>query len=355
VLISHRIRIYPNRSQANLLQQACGVARYTYNWALAQARDHYINTGTSIDITELKKTWNKTKPEWVYLSPKDANQQPFTFLKKAYQYFFTKKSQHPKFKKRGCGDSFYISNDAFHINDRYVRLSKIGSVKMAEKLRFEGKIMSATVSRQADQWFVSIAVETNLEKKCGNESIGVDLGIKTLATLSTGETVKNNKPLKKNLEKLKTLQRKHSRKIKGSNNRKKSLMRLARLHLRISNQRKDTLHKLTTGLCARAKRITIEDLNVSGMMKNHRFAQAISDVGLGEFRRQLEYKSKIYGNEIVVADRWFPSSKTCSGCGKIKTELGLETRTYICDCGISIDRDLNAAINLNNYGGLHRK
>lgn len=180
--------------------------------------------------------------------------------------------------------------------------------------------------------------------------VGVDLGIKTLAVPSKGEPFENPKALKKNLKKLKRLERWVSRKEKGKKNRKKAARRLGKLHYRIACIRKDTLHKITSELTKTKSRIVIEDLNVSGMLKNHCLAQAIQDVGLYEFRRQLEYKGSWYGCEIVKADRFFPSSKKCSHCGNIKKDLRLSDRTYRCDCcDLVIDRDLNAAINLENY------
>ena len=179
--------------------------------------------------------------------------------------------------------------------------------------------------------------------------VGVDLGIKTLATCSDSEVFENPKALGKNLKRLKKLGRLVSRKKKGSKNRRKAADRLSKFHKKISDIRKDTIHKITSHLTKTKSMVVIEDLNVSGMMKNHCLARAISDVGFYELRRQLEYKGGWYGCQVVVADRFFPSSKTCCECGVIKTDLSLSDRVYVCPCGNEIDRDLNAAINLERY------
>jgi putative transposase len=229
----------------------------------------------------------------------------------------------------------------------------LGWVKGAESLRFKGKITSATVRRKANYWFVVVSVETeNAHTACENQAVvGVDLGIKMLATLSDGKVIESVSPLRKRLDRLKLLQRRQSRKVKGSSNRRKAIQRVSKVHYEIACLRKDVLDKLTTYLCENYQVICIEDLNVSGMVKNHNLALSISDMGFGEFRRQLEYKAVLNGNTLIFVDRWFPSSKTCSGCGHIKETLLLSERKYVCEkCGMVIDRDLNAAINLRNYG-----
>lgn len=225
---------------------------------------------------------------------------------------------------------------------------------MRETLRFTGKIMSATVSRVADRWFVSITVDTpdNLRSaKAENQgAVGVDLGVSALATLSTGEVVTGPKAHKTLLSRLKRQSRGLSRKEKGSANRKKAKMKLARLHARVSHIRRNALHQLTTTLTSRHHTIVIEDLNVKGMVKNRHLSRAVSDMGFFEFRRQLEYKAEQRGGMIVVAFRWYPSSKTCSGCGYKVEVLPLSVREWTCQaCGAVHDRDLNAAKNLRNW------
>ena len=224
---------------------------------------------------------------------------------------------------------------------------------MRETLRFKAKILSATVSRVADRWFVSLAVDTqdtsHLPKAENQGAVGVDLGVKALATLSTGETIPGPKAHKALLVRLQRLSRSASRKVKGSSNRRKARAKLARLHARIAAIRSDALHKLTTGLTRRFHTIGIEDLNVRGMVKNSHLARSVADMGFFEFRRQLEYKTAMRGGEVVVANRWFASSKTCSDCGHKLNDLPLSVREWTCPaCGTDHDRDVNAARNLQN-------
>ena len=229
-------------------------------------------------------------------------------------------------------------------------MSNLGWVRMRESLRFTGKILSATISRMANRWFVSITVDTEEAPKRRAENqgaVGVDLGVSVLATLSTGEKAVGPKAHKALLKRLKRLSRSLSRKQKGSRNRAKAKMRLATLHARIANIRNDALHKLTSDLTRRFHTVAIEDLRVRGMMKNHRLARSIADMSFFEFRRQREHKAEQRGGVVVVADRWFPSSKTCSACGSVQEKMSLSVRHWIClDCGASHDRDVNAARNL---------
>ena len=220
---------------------------------------------------------------------------------------------------------------------------------MREELRFQGKINSVVVSRTADRWFASIQVDTPIQfpKHENQVSVGIDLGINKLATLSHGIAFEAPKPLKKLLWRLKRQSRKLSRKALGSNNSKKQIQNHARLHMRIGNIRKDTLHKVTSFLATTYSHIGVEDLNVKGMVRNHKLARSISDVGFGEFRRQVAYKTEWRGGKIVIHDRYLPSSKKCSNCDLVKESLSLSERVFKCECSLEIDRDLNAAINLN--------
>jgi putative transposase len=359
MILAHRIALKPNKSQANGFTRACGVSRFTYNWALAQCIEHYRATGKSLNLNELKRRWNQEKPAWVYESPRDANSQPFADLNKAFHNFFrelkkgNKKAGLPTFKKKGKSrDSFYLANDKFWVKGKLAKIPVIGKVKLTEELRFYGTIKHGTISREADRWFLSIAVEGEFDReRTGQEIVGVDLGVKALATLSTGEAIIGPKPLKAAQKKLARMQRQHSRKKKGSRNRAKSAMKVARMHRRIKNIRMDALHKFTDYLCKNHATVVIEDLHVKGMMKNHCLARAVSDMGFATFRFMLEYKAKLYGTDIIIADRWYPSSKTCSCCGKVKATLALSEREYVCDhCGFTLDRDLNAALNLKAVG-----
>ncbi|MEN8220773.1 MAG: RNA-guided endonuclease TnpB family protein [Pseudomonadota bacterium] len=351
--LAHKICLDPTHKQEQYFRQACGIARFTWNWALAEWKSQ-SDAGFKPKAFELKKQFNAIKPiefPWIYNVTKYASQQPFIQLQTAFNRFFQGISHYPQFKKRGHHDSFYIGNDHIKLEGNLIKLPKLGWVRMREALRFSGKVISATISRQANKWFVSLNVELyQAPKSCDSQAgVGVDLGIKALATLSNGEAFEAPKPLKKFLKKLKRMQRSFSRRVKGSNNRQKIRQKIAKVHARIKNLRHDSLHKLTSYLTDHFGGIVIEDLNVSGMLKNRNLSRAIADIGFYEFRRQLEYKSKYKGNYLLIADRWFPSSKTCSNCGHKKEKLKLSERVYHCEaCGHKQDRDLNAAINLKN-------
>ena len=323
--LAHTVRLYPTKTQEIFFKKACGCARVAYNYGLSEYQKQRKD-GLKPKILDIKKKFNqekKTLYPWMSETNKDANQQPFANLQSAFSRFFKHQNKYPTFKKKGIKDSFYISNDKFEIEENKFWIPKLGWVKGSESLRFAGKIMSAVVRRKADYWFVVISVETNKTfSTCENQAVvGVDLGIKTLATLSDGKVIEAVKPLRSKLERLKRLQRWASRKIKGSSNRHKANRRVAKIHYEVRCLRKDVLDKLTTYLCDNYQVIVVEDLNVAGMLKNHCLALSISDCGFGEFRRQLEYKSVLHGNTLIVTDRFFPSSKTCSGCGAVKESL----------------------------------
>jgi putative transposase len=349
IALSHKIEFKATCKQEIYFCKACGVARFAWNWGLAKWKEKF-QAKQKTSAFELKKEFNALKNEqfpWVYEVTKYACQQPFIYLQKAFQGFFNKVTKYPQFKKKGVHDSFYIGGDQLRVEGKRVKIPNLGWVRLREYLRFDGKINGATVSRIADRWFISINVETNHQpKKCENQAqIGVDLGIKTLATLSNGTEIPNIKALSKSLKKLKRLQRQLSRKSKGSQNQKKAKLSVAKLHYKISCKRKDHLHKFTTHLTDNFQYISIEDLDVSKMVKEKRLSRQIMDVGFFEFRRQICYKGKLKGNTIFIADKWFASSKTCSRCGYQKSELLLSERVYKCSaCCLNLDRDLNAAI-----------
>ena len=264
----------------------------------------------------------------------------------------------PDIQEKGIHDAFRADNgsdkhhhDAVQTDGKRVRLPVIGWVAMREEVRFAGRIVSVVVSRQADAWFASfsIKIEYVADARVDVTVVGVDLGITALATLSDGSKVPAPKPLRRYLQKLKRLSRSLARKQRGSCNRTKAKNKLARLHRRIANIRADVLHKLTTSL-TRYRTILIEDLNVAGMLANRNLSRAIADVGFLEFRRQLEYKAPMAGSTVIVADRWFASSKLCSKCAAKNENLTLSERTWTCaSCGTSHDRDVNAARNLARY------
>lgn len=371
----HVIRLDPTVKQANAMQRAAGVARFTYNWALAEWTRQY-KAGEKPKAAMLKKQFNAIKGEqfpWVYESPRDANSQAFVDLNRAFQSFFDSRSgkrkgqkiRYPKFHKRGAHDSFYVANDKFSIRRRgkrgVVRLPVIGDVRTFEHLRFQGKIMAGRVYREADKWFIAISVQVALDPVPVppahlHEITGVDLGLKTAVVPSRGKPMDAPKPLKANLKQLRRANRKLHRRTKGGENRNKARILVARLHQRIANVRKDFWHKLTTRLCRENQTVVIEDLNLSFMLRNKKLARAASDVGLGRFKPLLLYKASVYGCKIIVADRFFPSTQRCSRCGHIKTgdeKLKLSDRTYICEmCGYVEDRDRNGSMNLEQYPGL---
>lgn len=360
MFVSHKIAMNPNNTQAIYFSRAAGTARFAYNWALAEWQRQYgewkqDNSLLKPSYYSLNRQLNATKREqfpWMLKVTKNAPQAAIMQLGDAFKNFWAGRAKYPKFRKKGVHDRFSLTHEQFSVEGSRIRIPKLGWVRMRESLRFAGKIMSATISRIADRWFVSITVDTeDLPKlKAENQGVvGVDLGVSALATLSTGETVVGPKAHKALLGRVRKLSRSLSRKVKGSENRKKARMKLARLHARIANIRKDSLHKLTTDLTRRFHTIGIEDLNVKGMLKNHHLARSIADMSFFEFRRQLEYKAKRRGGIVVVADRWFPSSKTCSGCGHKLETLPLSIRDWTCPaCGSVHNRDVNAAINLKN-------
>lgn len=363
MLIAHKIALDPNNMQATYFARAAGTARFAYNWALDEWQKQYEawkadNSLPKPSQAALRRQLNALKREqfpWMLEVTKNAPQMAIIQLGDAFKNFFAGRAKYPQFRKKGVRDRFTLTNDQFSIDGCRMRVPHLGWVRMRETLRFTGKIMSATISRVADRWFVSITVDTqdlsHLPKAENQGVVGVDLGVSALATLSTGEPpIPGPKAHKALLKRLQRLSRSLSRKQKGSQNRKNAKVKLAKLHARISNIRKDALHQLTTDLTSRFHTIGIEDLNVKGMMKNRHLARSIADMSFHEFRRQLEYKAEMRGGRVVVADRWFASSKTCSSCNHKLDALPLSVRNWVCpDCLAQHDRDLNAAFNLKNY------
>jgi len=328
--------------------KACGIARFAWNWGLAKWKEAY-KEGKKPNGLSLKKEFNalkETEFPWVYEVTKYASQQPFINLQRAHNAFFQKRAKYPKFKKKGIHDSFYIGGDQLIVTGKKVKIPNLGWVRLRESLRFNGKINGAVISQSAGKWFISISVATTEQPVlCESQaSVGVDLGIKTLATLSDGITIENHKPLNRQLRQLRRYQRRLSKKRKGSHNYHKAKRHVAKVHHEVSCKRSDLLHKLTAMLTSNYRKIVIEDLDISQMVKNKRLSRDILDGGWYEFRRQLSYKAELRGNKIFIADKWFASSKKCSCCGSYKKELPLSERTYRCSsCQLEMDRDLNAA------------
>lgn len=420
MIVAHRIQLLPNNKQITYFMKACGVSRFAWNWGLAEwdrqfrARspaiiddygiifgyetkkpvDDYGVVVQPISGLALKKQFSEmidTLFPWMRETTSYAYQQVFSDLQQAYQRYFKKLAEKPRFKSKGKSrDSFYLANTCISINARHVKIQKLGNVRMSEDLRFNGKIMSARISRDADRWMISIAVEIpdiTTDHNQQTVAVGVDFGVKVMSALSTGEIRENPRALSRHEKKLKRLQRKLSRQIdtaktgmgitkdrpfkKGerpikSNRMKATQLKIQRVHRDISGIRSNAQHQLSSELTKRFGVIAIEDLSVKGMTASakgdaenpgKRVAQksglnrGILDVGFGELRRQLDYKAKRTGSQLVVINRWFPSSKTCSSCGVVQESMPLNIRELRCtSCGTTHDRDINAARNIKKAG-----
>ncbi|WP_204103981.1 MULTISPECIES: RNA-guided endonuclease TnpB family protein [Spirulina sp. CCY15215] len=363
----YRYRIYPKQEQKTALAQLFGCVRVVWNDALAFCIKQYQNKGEKPKNGELQKQFitqaKKTiEREWLGEVSNIPLQQSLNDLNVAYSNFFKsckgerkgKKVKPPRFKKRKSRQSARFTRGGFKVGQHNVYLAKIGKVKIVWSRELPSTPSSVTVVKDsADRYFLSFVVEIipeplpKVEKSCG-----IDLGISTFATFSNGEKVKAPKPLKKNLKRLRKLQRKLSKKQKGSKRREVARKKVAKLHARIKDTRTDFLHKLSTKAIRENQSIALEDLNVSGMMKNRKLSRAISDLGWREFRTMLSNKADKYGREFKVIDRWEPTSQTCSSCRQRGGKLDLSIREWTCLwCGETHDRDENAAINIEVAGG----
>ncbi|OBQ38200.1 MAG: transposase [Anabaena sp. MDT14b] len=373
MLLGFKTELKVSKQQRLLLAQHAGVARHAWNKGLALCQqviihnrtnpDDKIKFPTAIDLHKWLVAAVKSQHSWYYEVSKCAPQYALRHLSDAFKSFFNtstslgvdpersrrvkKVKGFPNFKKKGRHDSFTLDG-VIHIDHKKVRVPIIGWLKTYELLPFGYKPKSVTISKQADKWFISwkIELETNETPK-KQEFVGVDLGINHLAILSTGVIFDGAKSYKRYESKLARMQYLNRHKQVGSHNCRKAQIKIARLHQKIANIRKDTLHKITTYISKNHAVIGIEDLNVSGMLANGKLSKAIADMGFYEFRRQLEYKTQLYGSKLVIVDRFYPSSKTCSSCGEKKSSLSLSQRVFTCEiCGFECDRDVNAAINL---------
>jgi putative transposase len=369
---AYKTELALNDQQVTACKRHAGAARYAYNWGLARKQAAYAATGTSPSAIDLHRELNALKQtdlSWMYEVSKCAPQEALRNLDNAFAHFFRRctlkrqgklkgKLGYPqrKSKKQGLG-SFRLTG-AIVVFPAAIQLPRLGRLRLKERgyLPTAGvKLLSATVSEQAGHWYVSVQVEQEQAVPANTGPVvGVDLGVKTLATLSDGTVIPNPRHLKRRLKKIKRLHKAVTRKQKGSKHRKKAACTLAKQYRRVGNQRANTLHQVTTRLAKTKSVIVIEDLNVAGMLKNHHLAQAIADVGFAEFRRQLQYKASWYGSSVILASRWEPSSKTCSRCGWVDEDLTLGDRIFRCEhpgCGQVVDRDLNAAVNLAKLAG----
>lgn len=352
-----KYELNPTKSQIQKLNQIFGNCRFVYNWALDKKIKTYQEEKKKLSCFDLIKELTRLKKneefEWLNLAGAQQLQQSISNLDNAFSNFFRAKKGFPKFKSKHNKQSFRIPQAVkvdFETYNFFV--PKIGWVKYYKDKRINGDIKFATVSKTpTGRYFVSITFETQEQKKFGKGSVGVDLGIKHLVITSDGEIFENQKYLKQNLKKLRVEQRSLQRKFKKglkeqSNNYYKQRLRVAKLHEKIANQRKDLLHKVTTYLATTYETVCIEDLDVSGMIKNHNLALAISDCGWGMFRQFLEYKVK----DLRVIGRFEPSSQICNICGDRNKNLKLSDRNWVCSNGHELERDLNAALNIKNFG-----
>ena len=379
MLLGFKTKLKLNNQQRTQMAKHAGTARHAWNWGLGLTKqilnnnrdnpEDKIKFPSAIDLHKWLVAMVKPENPWYYESSKCAPQFALRQLREAWAGAFKKISKPPKFKKKRSNDSFTLDGTIKVVDHYKIKLPKIGVVKTYERLPYGYKPKSVTRCRRhltfakqrhwaqmrprckADSWYISYKVEvgkSDTAKKV--DRVGVDLGIKTLAYLSTGVSFASSMPYKLYVKRLARLQWLNRNKQIGSNNWKKAQLKIAKLHQKISNVRKDALHKLTTYLAKNHSQIVIEDLNVSGMLKNRKLAKSIADMGFYEFRRQLEYKCQLYGSKLIVADRFFASSKTCSNCGWYNRDLELSDRWFICvGCGSFIERDWNASINLSRW------
>ncbi|MFL5881955.1 MAG: IS607 family element RNA-guided endonuclease TnpB [Actinomycetota bacterium] len=376
---AYRFALDPTPAQRRALASHCGAARVAHNWGLALVKTRLdqrrTDPGAQVPWTvpELRREWNRVKDQvapWWAENSKEAYSSGLDGLARALRNWSDSRSGgrkgrpvgFPQFKKKGrCRDACRFTTGAIKVlaDRKHVQLPRIGVLKTHESTRKlarrleqgTARVLSATISRTADRWFVSFTVEVERQIPATNgktTTIGVDVGIRHLAVLSTGEPpIPNPRALEQSARRLRRLNRGLARRRPASRRRKLARRRLARAHARAANLRRDALHKLTTTLAKEHATVVVEHLNVAGMVRNRRIARALADTGLAELRRMLAYKTTWYGSRLVVADRFYPSSKTCSACGWVKAKLTLAERTFTCEvCGLRLDRDLNAARNL---------
>ncbi|GLV54263.1 transposase [Dictyobacter sp. S3.2.2.5] len=358
---AHKIRLHPTSEQATYLARAAGVARFVWNWALAEWNRHY-EAGEKPSALTLKKQFNAIRRQefpWTWEVTKNASDQPFLDLGKAWTAYFDglregRNVGKPRFKrKKRSKPSFYLANDQLELGDHRVWIPKLGWVNLAENLRWRGKMTGARVTKTADWWFLSVTVELPDEPADPKiPAIGIDVGLNRLVTLSTGENVENQAFLKTSLKKLRRANKRLHRRNLGSKNREKARRQLARVHYRITCQRDDLLQKLTTQIAACYGMVAVEDLHLKGLLKNRCLARSFSDAALGKLLRLLSSKVEHQGGRVITVDRFFPSSKTCHACTWKWEDMQLSDRLFVCQneaCAyyhVAQDRDHNAAQNL---------
>ena len=373
-----KVALDPTPAQERLFLSHAGAARFAFNAGLAHVKEA-LEAGAKPEWSfySLVRWWNASKdvlavdadgaPWWRENSKEAANTGLRSLAAALSNWSKSRKGQRkgkrvgfPKFKAKDRATPRFAYTTDFRLiegDPKALRLPKVGRVHCMEDVaeRVGGaRVLRVTVSRRAGRWYAALTVERDdkpVTKPPRGGAVGIDLGVKTLATLSDGTVIENPRCLAASERRLKRAQKAVSRKTMGSNRRAKARAKVARIHAHVANQRLDAIHKATTWLAETYSEISIEDLNVAGMVKNHHLAKAVSDAAFAEFRRQLEYKTARTGAVLHVIDRWYPSSKTCSNCGAVKAKLSLNGRTYRCDgCGLVMDRDLNAAVNIKVAG-----
>lgn len=362
MLKAYKYRIYPNKTQIQLIEKHFGSTRFLYNYYLEYRQKAYVNgnqkVGYMVTQAELTKLKKLEEYKWLNECGSQSLQMALRDLDSAYGRFFKKQGGYPKFKsKKHTSQSFTAPQNIKVANNRVYlpKFTKDGiKTKFHREIPKEAIFKQATISRQNNQYFVSILIDDNnpIPKPTkAKNAVGLDMGLTDLIITSDGKKYENKKYFVKSQKTLKKLQRRVFKKQKGSNNRHKAKLKVQKLHTKISNQRKDTLHKISNEITNQYDIICLETLNVKGLIKNRRLAKSIADVAWSEFIRQLEYKSEWKGKTVLKIDQWFPSSQICSNCGASSGKKELNIRKWEChECHVKHDRDINASINIRNYG-----
>lgn len=353
---AYKFRFYPTSEQEMILAKTFGCARFAYNYMLRLRTDAWMQRQESIGYHETSAalTALKKQPEYAWINEVSSVpvQQSLRHLQTAFANFFAKRARYPQFKRKDGKQSAEYTTSAFKWDGKALKLAKMAdplNIRWSRQIPKAAKVTTVTVSKDsAGRYFISLLCDDVVAAKANAQNkIGIDLGLSHFATLSTGEKVAAPNIFRKNEAKLATLQRRLAKKQKGSNRRAKAKLKVARLHAKIADSRKDFLHKLSTRLINENQVIAVESLSVSNMQKNRCLAKSISDASWSEFVRQLEYKARWYGRELIGIDKWFPSSKRCSDCGYTMPKMPLKIRQWECpECGVIHDRDINAARNV---------
>ena len=360
---TYRYRLNPTAEQERKLNQFAGACRFIWNWALGCKRDSFEQTGKTLSYNDLSAELTRLKQQpatsWLREMHAQSLQQALRDLDSAYQHFFRrarngdKKKGFPKFKSKKTDTPRFRMPQDVRLDESFVSVPKIGMISVIVHRPIHGVTKSATFKREAcGHWYICLVTEQQIGPKVDRPiqtHVGIDVGLKSLATLSSGETIDNPRWYRTQARKLRRAQKALSRKLKGSRNRGKARLTVARLHQKIRNQRNDVLHKLSANLVHHFDLISIEDLNVSGLAKS-KLSKSVLDAGWSMFRSMLSYKADRQDKHIVAIGRFFPSSKTCGACGSVNADLTLSDRDWTCRCGVHHDRDLNAARNIDREG-----